>query len=443
MPATLPSLPAHLLLLFLLQVGLLLATATLMGRLAARFGMPAVAGELLTGVLLGPSLLGYLAPGFWGWLFPSRPEQAFMLDAVAQVGVLLLVGVTGMHLDRTVLRQRGLTAATVSVGGLLVPLVLGVGAGFLLPETFRGEQADRTVLALFIGVALAVSAIPVIAKTLSDMGLLHRNIGQLIVTAAVVDDTAAWFLLSLVSALATTGLTLGAAGLSVASILAFVAVALTVGRPLVQFLMQLAARSTVPGTSAATAVVIILLAAAGSHALHLEPVFGAFIAGILIGTAEQQARETLPAPAEGYRSPLAPLRTTVLSVFAPIFLATAGLRVDLSALAQPAVLLAGIGVLVVAIAGKFTGAYLGARLGRLGHWEAVALGAGLNARGVVEIIVASIGLRVGILSAAAYTIVVLVAVATSIMAPPILRYAVAHLESTPEELRRLQALGQR
>ncbi|MCA2218766.1 cation:proton antiporter [Jidongwangia harbinensis] len=446
MPAPLPPLPSHQLLLFLLQVGLLLATATVLGRLASRLGMPSVVGELLTGVLLGPSLLGTVAPDFWAWLFPSLPAQAFMLDAVGQVGVLLLVGVTGMHLDRAVMRQRGLTAVTVSAGGLLVPLVLGVATGYLLPETFQGANADRTVLAAFFGVALAVSAIPVIAKTLSDMGLLHRDIGQLIVTAAVVDDAGAWFLLSLISALATTGLTLGAAGLSLASLAGFVAVAAVLGRPLVTALMRIAERSTVPGTSAATAVVIIFGAAAGSHALHLEPVFGAFLAGILIGTVDQPPHEPagLPVPpAEGRRSPLAPLRTTVLAVFAPLFLATAGLRVDLTELTKPAVFFAAVGVLAVAVIGKFAGAYLGARLGRLGHWEGVALGAGLNARGVVEIIVASIGLRVGIFSTAAYTIVVLVAVATSIMAPPILRLAVSHLESTPEEFRRLQAQGAR
>lgn len=138
---------------------------------------------------------------------------------------------------------------------------------------------------------------------------------------------------------------------------------------------------------------------------------------------------------------MTPLRTLVISVLAPIFFATAGLRMDLTALARPAVLISAVAVLAVAVVGKFVGAYLGARASRLSHWEGLALGAGLNARGVIEVIVAMVGLRLGILNTAAYTIVVLIAIATSLMAPPTLRYAARRIEVTTEEREREKVLA--
>ncbi|GAA5074279.1 Kef-type K+ transport system membrane component KefB [Thermocatellispora tengchongensis] len=425
----LPSLAApiapiahHDLLVFLLQVGLLLMLAVGLGRLAMRFGMPAVVGELFVGVILGPSFLAWAAPGLHTWLFPASPEQYHLLDAVGQIGVLLLVGLTGMHMDMSLVRRRGGTAAGVSIGGLVIPLGLGIAAGFLLPKALIPEGTDTTVFALFLGVAMCVSAIPVIAKTLMDMKLIHRNIGQLTLTAGMLDDAFGWFMLSIVSAMAVNAVSAGTVFTSLAYLAAIIVFALTIGRPIVRGALRLTARSEEPGPTVATAAVLILLASAGTHALGLEAVFGAFVCGILIGTAGKVDP-----------SRLAPLRTVVLSGFAPIFFATAGLRMDLTALVRPEVLLAGLAVLAIAIIGKFLGAYAGARLSRLNRWEALALGAGLNARGVIEVVVAMVGLRLGILSVEAYTIVVLVAIVTSLMAPPILRMAMTRVEQTAEE----------
>jgi Kef-type K+ transport system membrane component KefB len=420
--APIAPIAAHDLLIFLLQVSLLLLLAVTLGRLASRFGMPAVVGELFVGAVLGPSFLAWAAPGLHGWLFPAIPEQYHLLDAVGQIGVLLLVGLTGMQMDMGLVRRRGATAAGVSVGGLIIPLGLGIGAGYLLPKALVPDGTDITVFALFLGVAMCVSAIPVIAKTLIDMNLLHRNVGQLTLTAGMIDDAFGWFMLSIVSAMAVNAVSTGTMLISLAYLIAIIAFALTIGRPLIRGALRTAAKSDDPGLTVATSAVLILLAAAATHALGLEAVFGAFICGILIGTA-------------GKVDPtrLAPLRTVVLSGFAPIFFATAGLRMDLTALIRPEVLLAGLAVLAIAIAGKFIGAYAGARLSGLNKWEGLALGAGLNARGVIEVVVAMVGLRLGILSVEVYTIVILIAIVTSLMAPPILRFAMARVEQTAEE----------
>ncbi|MEV6907373.1 cation:proton antiporter [Amycolatopsis sp. NPDC051071] len=422
MASPVATISAHSMLVFLLQLGLLLGLALALGRLAVKLTMPAVVGELTAGVLIGPSVLANLAPGLSAWLMPHDAAQLNLLDAVGQLGVLLLVGITGVHVDLKLVRRKGMTAGWVSAGGLLVPLGLGVGLGFLLPASLIPAGTDRAVFALFLGVAMGVSAIPVIAKTLLEMRLLHRDIGQLIVSAAAVDDIIGWLLLSVVSALAVTGLLAGQVALSIAGLLAVLLFTVVVGRPLVNAALRLASRSAEPGPGIATAVVLLLLAAAGTHALGMEPVLGTLLCGMLIGSSKHidLAR-------------LAPLRTVVLAVLAPIYFATAGLRMDLTALRDPAVLGSAALVLLIAVLGKFAGAYLGARAGRLSHWEGLALGSGLNARGVIQVIVAIVGLRLGVLNTATYTIIVLVAIVTSLMAPPTLRYAVRRIAVTEEE----------
>ena len=174
-----PPLAPHSLLVYLAAIAVLLAVARLLGRLAERIGMPAIVGELATGVIVGPSLLLHVLPGASHWLFPADANQMHLLDGIAQVGAVLLVGVTGTQLDLRLLRRMGGTALTVSGLNLIVPLALGVTLGLFLPATVVASgHTSRVVLALFIGVTMCVSAIPVIAKTLSDMRLLHRNLGQ-------------------------------------------------------------------------------------------------------------------------------------------------------------------------------------------------------------------------------------------------------------------------
>jgi Kef-type K+ transport system membrane component KefB len=423
----------HSLLVFILQIGVLLLLAVLLGRLAQRLGMPAIVGELGAGVLLGPSLFANVAPGFAEWLFPQRAEQMHLLDAVTQLGVLLLVGLTGMHVDMRLIRRRGTSAAKVSLAGLIVPLGLGVWLGLQLPSSLRQDNADPLVFALFIGVAMSVSAIPVIARTLIDMKLIHRNIGQMILVTAMLSDAVGWLLVSVVTAMATTGLRAGQVSLSLLYLAGVVAFAATAGRLLVRWVMRMARRSSDRGVSLAVMVIMIVLSAAGTHALGLEAILGAFLCGILISSCKD---------VDG--AALEPLNTTVLSVLAPLFFATVGLRMDLTALADPDLLLAALAVVSVAVVGKFLGAFLGAVTSRMNRWEALALGAGMNARGMVEVIIAMIGVRLGLLTTEMYTIVVLVAVLTSLMAPPLLRIAMNRVEHTVEEqLREHKVLAMR
>src|SRR5260370_26988239 len=412
---------AHQLLVFLLQVGSLLLLALLLGRLAVKAGMPAIVCELCAGVLFGPSVFAHVSPAFCHWLLPHDPAQFHLLDAAVQLGVLLLVGLTGIYMDLGMWRRRGATAMRISVAGLIIPLGVGVTAGFLLPASMIPGSAQRSTFALFLGVALAVSAIPVIAKTLMDLRLLHRNVGQLTLCAVMVDDIVGWLLLSIVAAMATSGVRAGHVALSIGYLALIRARALLVP-PFPRAALRAADRSDPVRNGGATVALVtplILLSAGATQAMGLEAAFGAFLCGLVI----RSCRTLDPAR-------LAPPRTVVMAFLAPLFFATAGLRMDLTALAKPTVLLVGLVILAAAIAGKFVGAYLGARLSRISRWEALAVGAAMNARGVIEVIVAMVGLRLGGLSTERYTIIIPVAIVTSLMEAPVLRFAMVRGEHT-------------
>ncbi len=421
MTTPVPPIPAHGLLLLLTALAVLLATARLFGALSVRLGMPAVTGELLAGVVLGPSLFGHLAPAASNWLFPAKPEQMHLIDAVGQFGVLMLVGLAGMQLELGALRERVGSAFKVSLAGLLVPLAMGIGVGLILPTPLRPAGTDPAVFAGFMGIALCVSAIPVIAKTLMELKLTHRNVGQLILTAGMIDDAIGWFLLSIVAAMATYGVRTDTVLTSLAYLVFVVAFAILVGRRLVRWILQRAERTGDPKHTIGATVVLLLASAAATHAMGLEAILGTFVVGILIGSSGVDL------------SRLAPLNTLVVAVLAPLFFATAGLRMDLSALAHPGLLLAALGILALAIIGKFLGAFVGGKLSGLQNHECVALGAGMNARGVIEVVIAMVGLRLGVLGIEAYTVLILVAIVTSVMAPPILRRAMLRAEVTEEE----------
>ncbi|MEU6849568.1 cation:proton antiporter [Actinacidiphila alni] len=432
---TIDPLPQHTLLVFLLQIGALLVLALVLGRLASRFGLPSLVGELASGILLGPSLLLHAAPGLSGWLFPQDATQMHLLDAVGQLGVLLLVGFTGMHLDLKVIRRYGGKAAGVSVADLLPTLALGLWLGFAMPDRLRPSDADPTVFAWFVGVAMCVSSIPVIGRVLVDMKLIHRNVGQLILVVGTIDDAVGWVLVSVVTALATTGIGAHEIATPLWHLAVVAAVMLTVGRWTVRRVMTWA--GSADGGSAraktiAATVILLVLAGAGTQALGFEAVFGAFQCGILIGAV------TTPAQAKR----LEPLNATVLSFLSPLYFALAGLRIDLTTLANPDVALWGLVALLVAVSGKYIGAFVGSAFARLNRWEALALGAGINARGVIQIVIAVVGVRLGLLTTAMYSIIVLIAILTPLMAPPVLRIAMKRIESTAdEELREQRVLA--
>ncbi|MBW3561630.1 MAG: cation:proton antiporter [Actinobacteria bacterium] len=419
----------HELLVFWLQLVVLLGAARGLGGLMKRVGQPAVIGELGAGLILGPSVFGRLAPGLAGWLFPGGEVESALILAVAWIGIVFLLTVTGFETDLRLIKRLGRSATGVTVGSLVVPLALGVGLGYVLPETFIGEQGSRGIFAAFIAVALSISALPVIAKILQDMNLMRRNFGQLTIAAGMVNDTVGWLLLGALTAVVHTGeVNLSGLGLTLGAIAVFIILAFTVGQRAVDWSLRKARRGEVRFEASLTVTLLIVFAAGAiTHAIGMEAVIGAFVIGIVLGRSRY-----LPTEVEHSIEHLSH------AVFAPIFFATAGLYVDLGALADPAAALGALAVLVVAAVSKLAGSYWGGRLSRLTPVESLAAGIGLNARGAMEIVLAAIGLRLAVLNGSSYAAIVLMAMVTSMAAPPLLRPVLRRLEATPEETERLE-----
>jgi K+:H+ antiporter len=418
----------HQLLLFWLQLLALLLTARALGGAMRAIGQPAVIGELAAGLLLGPSVLGHVAPDFHAWLFPADPLQRALLSGPAWIGVFLLLILTGLETDPALIRSLGRATGRVAIGSLVLPVLAGIALGFALPTSFIGGETEHLVFALFMGTALGISALPVIAKILSDLDLMRRNIAQVLIAAAMADDLAGWILLGMVAGLAKSGavdahqLVVTIAGLALFLVLAF-----TLGQRAVDALLRGVRVRNWGAPAHLTAVLLVALASgAATHALGLEAVFGAFIAGIVLGRSRFHDTDVFDQ-----------IDGLTRSFFAPLFFATAGLRVDLGLFSDPVLLGWGATVLVVASVSKAGGAYLGSRLAALPVREGLALGIGLNARGAVEIVVATVGLSLGVLNPSSYAVVVLLAVVTSMMAPPLLRLVLRGWSGSEEEQARL------
>jgi Kef-type K+ transport system membrane component KefB len=429
MPVIKP-LAGHELLLVLVQFGLLLLVARALGEVAVRLRLPSVVGELLAGFLLGPSLLGTIAPGFFQALFPPNPQQFHLLEVISWLGVIMLLVLTGLETDVELIVRKGKGAAAISLGGIVVPFASGLALGWRLPQPFLAAPDKRFVFALFVGTAMSISAIPVIAKVLMEMNIIRRDIGQITLAAGMIDDTIGWILLSVVAGMASSGqVNLATAGRALLAVLAVLAVSFTIGQRFVAWSIR-RLDNLIDGDMITITALMVLALAWGSitHALGLEAVLGAFILGILMGRVKRFDEHLQHS-----------FQQMTLGVFAPVFFAFSGLRVDLKALLDPLTFTVGLLVLAIAIAGKFVGAYAGAKVTGLGNWEALALGAGMNARGAMEIIVATIGLSLGILTPAMYSIILLVAVVTSLMAPPLLRWTLGHVELGSDEITRLEA----
>ncbi|MGI8517702.1 MAG: cation:proton antiporter [Acidimicrobiia bacterium] len=413
----------------LVMVAVLLASARLLGELFSRLGQPSVIGEIMAGVILGPSVLGAVAPGLAQWTLPQNATQGHLLELVGLIGVMLLLVVIGIETDLVLIRRKARTAIGVSVGGLILPLIMGLLLGLVFPADLLADPNQRTVFALFLAAAMSITAIPVLAKVLVDLGMMRRDIGQTMLAAAMVDDLAGWTLLGIITSLASVGrLEAGAVATSLLTVAGFVAVTALAGRVLVTRTLAVVQDRLTSRDRLLTVVIVLAFAwAALSQWLGLEPVIGAFAIGILFG---QMRRLPANVPQR--------LESVALGVFGPIFFAIAGLKVNVPNLAQPRLLGLTLVVIMVATISKVVGAYVGARyLSRQKPLIALAFGIGMNARGAVEIIIGSVGLALGLISQDVYSMIVVMAVVTSIMAPFGLRAVFRRLEPEGQELVRL------
>ena len=411
------------------QVVLLIAVGRMFGEAMLRLGQPAIMGQLLAGILLGPSVLGLLWPEAQRFLFPTAPAQKSMLDGIAQFGILLLLLLAGMETRLSLVRDVRRAAISASVAGIALPFACGVLLGYLLPDALLPEPEKRLVTSLFLGTALSISSVKIVASVVRDMGFVRRNVGQVILAAAIVDDTIGWIIIAITFGLAgqeSFGWTLVAQ--SIVGTLLFLVFSFTVGRRLVFKLIQVT-NDHFRGEAPVIAAILVVMGAFAliTQLIGVHTVLGAFVAGILVGESpiltEEIDRE---------------MRGVVAGLFMPVFFGLAGLSADLTILRDKELVLLTVALVAIASFGKTIGAFAGGWFGGLTGKESTALATGMNARGSTEVIVATIGLSMGVLSQNLFTMIVAMAFMTTIAMPPTLRWALQRLPMSPEEQQRLE-----
>jgi Kef-type K+ transport system membrane component KefB len=391
-------------LVFLVSLAALLGSARLLGAGARRLGLPAVAGEIVSGILIGRTVLGRIAPQAFAWTFPEGTPK-ILLSGYTTVAVMLLLVVAGLEIDLSVVRKSGRVVLVTSAIGLVLPFFLGWGTGFLLPDSDLADPGRRSLHAAFLGIALAISALPVIARTLLDLGLMKTDIGLIILSSAVFDDVIGWIGFSVLSRqFASTGV-ISSSHVAVSIVLTavFVAVGLLVVRPVAD---RLLARIQTPGDAANGSVlslimILALLGGAATQALGVHAVFGAFVIGIAIGDSRRLREHTRQT-----------LHEFVTSVFTPVFFGSMALRLDFAAAFD--LRLVAI-IFTVACVAKIGGCAVGAHLTGVAWREAAAFGFGMNSRGAMEILLAMLAMEAGIINEKLFVALVIMAVLTSML----------------------------
>ncbi|MFI5015669.1 MAG: cation:proton antiporter [Hyphomicrobiales bacterium] len=415
--------------LFLAQIVLLLLVGRLTAEAMQRIGQPAVMGQLIAGILLGPSVFGAVWPEAQRAVFSESPQQQSMIDAVSQLGILMLLLLTGMETDLGLVKRARRAAISASLAGIAVPFACGFALGELLPAAMLPKPDQRIITSLFLGTALSIASLKIVAMVVREMGFMRRNVGMALIASAIIDDTVGWVIVAITFGLAVHGrVDALALGRSVLGTAIFLALSFTLGRRLVFAVIRWTNDNFVSEAPVVTAILVIMgMMALTTHLIGVHTVLGAFVAGILVGESPILTRHIDEQ-----------LRGLVVALFMPIFFSLAGLHADLTILANPTLLFLAIGVILIASLGKFAGAFCGGALGGLSTRESLALGCGMNARGSTEVIVASIGLSMGALSQDLFTMIVAMAVVTTMAMPPTLRWALSRLPLRDDERVRLE-----
>jgi Kef-type K+ transport system membrane component KefB/mannitol/fructose-specific phosphotransferase system IIA component (Ntr-type) len=400
----------HEVLIFLLSLAVLLSTARLLGEIARRLGFPLVFGELASGIVLGPTILGRLAPRAQQGLFPGG-VPASMLAGYTNVAVVLLLVVAGLEVNLSIVRRRGRSALLTSIMGIVMPLAGGVLLGVLLPDSDLVRPDRRILFALFMGVALSISALPVIAKTLLDLGLFKTDVGLLVMAAAMINDLVGWLAFSvLLGPLQGAALSLRSVGRSIGLTIGFVAVAMLLLRPMLGRLIVGLQSDHHSGPRRVLSLIILLalFGASFTQWIGIHAVFGGFVIGVVAGDAPQLKERTRVI-----------VHDFVTNIFAPVFFASLGLRADFVASFD---LRLCVLLFLIASAAKIIGCTLGARVGGMRLRPAAAVGFGLNARGAMEIILALLALEAGLLKEQVFVALVVMALATSLVSGPTMKW---------------------
>ena len=389
----------------LLALAAVVLTGRLLGRLFARIGQPPVIGEVIGGILLGPSLLGRVAPDIASYVLPS--SVAPFLGVIAQLGVMLYMFMVGLQLNASLLRSRAHATVAISHASIVAPFVLGSLLALFLYPRLSTSDVSFTSFALFMGVAMSITAFPVLARILTDRGMAATELGVIALTCAAADDVTAWCLLAFVVGVAQANVQ-GALLVTVLAI-AFIATMFLVVRPLAARLLSRSGGRPPGREAVAVALVCVLISALTTEWIGVHGIFGAFLFGVVIPHDSALARVLIER-----------LEDLVLILLLPAFFAFTGMRTRIDLVSGVSQWLVCGLVILVATTGKFAGTFGAARLSGIDWRGAASLGILMNTRGLMALIVLDAGLNIGVISPTLFAMMVIMAVVTTVATPPML-----------------------
>jgi len=402
----------RLLYFVLLQLVVIVLAGRLGGQVAARVGQIAAVGEIVIGILLGPSLFGTVAPDTFGYVFKSVP--ATPLTILSQIGLILLMFQIGLEFDFTHLTERRHRKAvwSVAIAGLVAPFALGYGVGLAAAPIFT-PAADPVASALFVATAFSITALPILGRMLIDLGLSRTPLGVIAISAAAINDVVGWLLLAMVTSITLAEFSIGAFSLRIAAVAAFFLASWFVVRPLVKRLVRALSTTTdpLPHSLIGMLLAIVFIGAMTTYQLGIFAIFGGFMMGVILFD------ERAVVDAWNQR-----IGAFVMVFFLPIFFTYTGLRTDIGSLSGASAW--GWCLLMIGLAtmGKFGGCYLAARFVGLPRAESGMLGIMMNTRALMELIVLNVGLDLGVISPPMFTMLVLMAIASTVVTTPLLRW---------------------
>jgi Kef-type K+ transport system membrane component KefB len=394
--------------ILILQLIVIVLIARVCGAVASRAGQPAVVGEIAAGILLGPSLLGWVSPDFSSFVFP--PQSLPTLQLLSQIGVILYMFVVGLELDPSHVRLRAHTAVAVSHVSIVFPFLLGALASLALFTPYAPAGVPFHAFAMFMGIAMSITAFPVLARILEERGLSRTPMGSTAITCAAVDDVTAWTLLAFVVAIVTSGGAVPRLFIMIAVAVGFVVTMLYGVRPLLRRLLDPKGRHPALGKERTAIVLGVLFASAlATELIGIHALFGAFVAGASM-PRDSELRVRLRERLESFSS----------IFLLPLFFAFTGLRTEIGLLGTTRAWLICGGIIALATAGKLVGTSIAARWTGMDWRNALVLGALMNTRGLMELIALNVGYDLGILSPGIFAMMVIMALVTTALTGPLI-----------------------
>jgi Kef-type K+ transport system membrane component KefB len=406
---------------FLVQVAVILGACRISAVVAARFAQPQAVAQMVAGIALGPSVFGYLAPGLQQQVFPA--ESRPLLHASAQLGLALYMFVVGATFETGLLRAQARRAAAVSVAGIMAPFALGafLAAWLMQSGPYFAAHATRPTAMIFLGAAMAVTAFPMLARIIHERGLAGTPIGTLVLAAGCIDDAAAWCLLAIV--VATAGGNAAAAGITIGGGAVYAILTLTAGRRVLA-LLDRHPRGELSDATLGLVLMLVAIAAAFTEAIGMHAVFGAFVLGVAL------PRGLVASEIQRRIEPL------TVALLLPMFFVYSGLNTSIGLLDSGALWGVAALVLLIACVAKGGACAAAAKLSGERWRSALAIGALMNARGLVELVILNVGLERGIITPTLFTIMVMMAVVTTVAASPL--YALVARETRIGERQRAE-----